>query len=186
MTTRRSPRRETNPKTKYIVRISTSNTKGYQVRVPLDYYRNPAAVSNEFVADSRHGGPVGAYQQALAIRDRLLEQTGQTELLHRARGNSTRFSRTTSGVIGVRRESRERHRPSGPHLLEIWRASGQLKDGKSWRRSFSCVKYGEAEAFVLACQERFKRNGALVVTGDVETLPAGIPVPYVVSEPKSD
>ena len=164
---------------RHLTRFDYGSTRGWQVRVPKS--AGAAEYHSKFFADGKNGGNRKAYQSAQAYRDQYLKDTGQEMMLQAARlGLRTRkrHSHNTSGIVGVRRVVVQR----GDAEYHAWQAYG-MRFNTDWRKSFSVTLYGENEAFLAACRERFKRHGPLAVAGDLRRFPCKIDVQFEKIEP---
>jgi hypothetical protein len=69
--------------------------------------------------------------------------------------NKSKYKSNKSGIVGVcRRLIKSRHRGSPPN--DYWAAQWKDINLKTCSKTFSTKKYGEAEAFQLACEYRTK------------------------------
>ena len=161
--------------------ISRHDTRahGWQVRCPVKDNTPKARLHTRFFSDRAYGGKQASLKAAAAYRDAFLAKTNQTYKLRRRKRlrTVTSHSRNTSGIIGVRLALEVKHTSTGEHVYEAWVGYGLL-NGKIWRKQFSCLKYGYREAFLLACQERYHRNGPLRVTAPLKHLPCKPNVPF--------
>ena len=158
---------------KYVYRVDYASTRGWflQIRKPEsgNYIR-------KLFSDSRYGGKRKALQSAIAYRDSALRDLGLSHvLIRKANRGRTTTRNNQSGIIGVRCIKDK-------GLYPTWVASGSVH-GKHWMRCFSISKHGEQEAFLLACKERYRRQGTLTVL-DPKCLPCLPDVPFRKSENK--
>lgn len=180
---KRQPQRKTTARNKYITRIDHRNTHAWFVRVPVNYRKNPTHYHHKLFSDGLYGGAIKAKRVAREYRDHFLKKTKQTFLVEpttcSARPPRVRDSRNTSGIIGVRIQVQEKLLLTGGTTTHYaWEAYGMINK-VAWRKTFATKRYGEREAFILACRERYRRQGPLSVVGSLSDLPCRIPVPYV-------
>ena len=138
---------------KGISRIDTeaNNTHGWYVRV-----RHDGKVRSKFFSDRKHGGIARALMKA-----RRFYRKEMQGILTRALGEApdripdrvlvTKNKNNNTGVIGVQRI--ERKNPSGS-IYKAFRVCWTQKSGAVKTRFFSIAKYGEKQAFQLACHFR--------------------------------
>lgn len=133
---------------KGISRIDSKGTHGWYVRV----YNNGKTYSKLY-SDNKYGGKDRALKFARKARqdavDRLRKdpsnnRDNRPNLIHRNKNNTT-------GVVGV---TRARKKNRSGNYSEIYQARWTNKYGKIKMRQWSIRKYGEEEAFRLACQFR--------------------------------
>jgi len=137
------------PQAKGVIRIDSDSTHGWQVRV----YRHGKTYSKLF-SDRKSGGREEAFKAAIAFRDELEnevlampEAEPQRRLIQHNKNNIT-------GVLGISRTfKRDRH----GRRHEVYAVSWNPAPGKARGTSFSIAKYGEEEAFKMACELRFER-----------------------------
>jgi len=115
---------------------------GWQVRL-----QRRAASHTRFFADSKYGGAQESLAAARRYRDQLFAGAPEETTAER-RDRLTR--RNKSGVVGVSYSSRERQ----GQISAYWVAQWTGDDGSRRTISFSIEKYGEEEAFGLACIAR--------------------------------
>ncbi|RMH78967.1 MAG: AP2 domain-containing protein [Calditrichaeota bacterium] len=141
--------------TKYkgITRIDTeaNHTHGWYVRV-----RKHGKVYSKFFSDRKHGGAANALNKARRYYKKqmqaiLAETLGEIPDKLPTRTVVTRNKKNNTGVVGVQRI--ERKNPGGT-VYRAYRVCWTDKDGKSRTRFFSVKKYGDEEAFRLACEFR--------------------------------
>lgn len=141
---RRNPRRN-------ISRIETPSAAnevngGWEVRM-----QRQRSKYSRFFADSVYGGKLAALREAKSYRDELELTLSKMTVEQKS---FTPSVRNQSGVVGVRRHrQKDRH---GDFEYHYWVWVAQWTDGHGRRRtrSFSVEKYGESEAFRLACEAR--------------------------------
>jgi len=136
----------------YITYSDNESWRGYFVRVP----GTPAKLfSIGSVGDSC------AHARARLYRDEMLSRIGRNGPLH----YRARFSRNTSGMVGVQRV-RYINRQRYGHMMyeyprDVWVAKWWRADGTQKQRSFSVNKYGSREAKRLAIEARQKGIGKI-------------------------
>ena len=167
---------------KYIIPFNYERSRGWQVRIPIDFKKNPQDLHLKFFANKRNGGSKQAKNLAIEYRNQYLEQTKQNYLLLDGARSNTRIrpkdSKNSSGITGVRLAYSNKESADGYiYSYAAWEGYGK-KDGKIWRKSFSVIKFGEKEAFKLACQARYREHGILYIVGKISDLPCRPSVPY--------
>lgn len=137
------------PRAKGVIRIDSDSTHGWQVRV----YRHGKTYSRLF-SDRKYGGKEEAFEQAVAYRTDLEnevaampESAPRRRLIRRNKNNST-------GVVGISRTFK-RDRRGIKH--EVYAVSWNPEPGVARGTSFSIKKYGEDQAFKLACKLRWEK-----------------------------
>lgn len=134
---------------KGVIRIDSDSTHGWQVRV----YRRGRTYSRLF-SDRKCGGRDEAFAQAVAFRDELEQEVlslPEDEPRRRLiRGNKN----NATGVLGISRTfKRDRH----GRRHEVYAVSWNPAPGQARGTSFSIAKYGETQAFEMACRLRFDK-----------------------------
>ncbi|MEO9590704.1 transcriptional regulator [Rhodopirellula bahusiensis] len=127
-----------------ITRVEKNNSKGYVVRVCRDGVRN-----SEYYSDKMCGGKRKALQLAKQSHAALLEVLGPAN-------NSTKdklTSRNTTGKVGVHLAHSVDNRYPGCEY-QAYCASWKTEDGRRQKISFAFNRYGEDEAWELACIAR--------------------------------
>lgn len=139
----------TMPRSKGVIRIDSDSTHGYQVRV----YRHGKTFSKLF-SDKKSGGKEKAFKEAQAYRAKLEaevaalpESAPRRRLIRHNKNNS-------SGVVGISRTFK-RDRRGIKH--EVYAVSWNPEPGVARGTSFSIKKYGEDNAFKMACKLRFEK-----------------------------
>jgi len=91
-----------------------------------------------------------------AVKTRFLDNPNTMDVISGTNGMS---SKNTSGIVGVNREERKFSKNGNIYNTANWRCFWPDGNGhgKSKSKSFSVLKFGEEEAFRLACEAR--RNG---------------------------
>ncbi len=137
------------PRAKGVIRIDSDSTHGFQVRV----YRHGKTYSRLF-SDRKCGGKNESFKQAEAYRTELEadvaampESAPRRRLIRHNKSNS-------SGVVGISRTFK-RDRRGIKH--EVYAVSWNPEPGTARGTSFSIKKYGEEEAFRLACKLRYEK-----------------------------
>lgn len=141
-----SLRRRNPDSTRFIVRIDSESTHGYQVRLPVE-----GKQVSKFFSDGVYGGKRAAKKEATAYRDKrcktLKIPMNNQRIIHR------RDSRNSSGQVGVS----ILWRTVGDYQHKYYVASWTPKPGAPQRRkSFSANKYGDKKALQLAVNYRKK------------------------------
>ncbi|MCC9644942.1 transcriptional regulator [Rhodopirellula sp. JC740] len=127
-----------------ITRVERNNSKGYVVRVCRDGVRN-----SEYYSDTMCGGKRKALQMAKQRHAELLDYLGPAN-------NSTKdklTSRNTTGKVGVHLAHSIDNRYPGCEY-RAYCASWKTEDGSRKKISFAFNRYGEDEAWELACIAR--------------------------------
>ena len=119
-----------------------SGTRGWQVRLQ----RRGVRIAR-FFSDARWGSTEAALRRAIDFRDRVLARRSETTI----RVQETLTQRNQSGVVGV---SRIDNLSSNGTRYTSWQATWSEPDGTRRRVRFSVLRYGEEEAFQLACEAR--------------------------------
>ena len=130
-------------KHKGISRIDSKDTHGWFVRV-----YNDSITYSKLFSDRKWGGREVALNKAISFRDDLIKEIGKT---YPARRIVRKDKRNKSGVIGV---CRTRKRNRNGTYSEYFSVSWSPEYGTHKCRMFSINKYGEKEAFKLACDWR--------------------------------
>lgn len=137
------------PRAKGVIRIDSDSTHGWQVRV----YRHGKTYSRLF-SDRKCGSKEESFKAALDYRKELEaevaalpESAPRRRLIRHNKNNS-------SGVVGISR-TYKRDRRGIKH--EVYAVSWNPEPGVARGTSFSIKKYGEDEAFKLACKLRFEK-----------------------------
>lgn len=128
---------------KGVSRIDSKNTHGWFVRV---YNRD--VTHSKLFSDKKYGGREEALHLALEYRDELEAQVRANSPGRRV---VQRDKRNKSGVIGV---CRTRKRNRNGTYSECYSVSWSPEVNIKKCRTFSIQKYGEEEAFRLACELR--------------------------------
>lgn len=127
-------------------------THGWQVRLQRKGVRY-----GRFFSDSVWGGEDGALLKARQYRDRLLAHTERgTGKGVSTRSHTSPAARNRSGVVGVTRIIQRSAKGAEYHF---WQASWTSPDGVRESIRFSVLKYGDREAFRLACRARREARG---------------------------
>lgn len=161
-------------KHKYITRIDANNTHGYQVRI---CYQSSNITHSKMFSDNPYGGKRKALKAAIQFRDQIAKDLDIEHLLsipHASRKQIPRRSYKTnsSGIIGVNfiRDYKDNY--------ENYYYAVKYQENKKQRSiCFSIKRYGEKEAFKLACKIRYEHAGKLYIYKNFK-FPCKIPVPY--------
>jgi hypothetical protein len=149
--------------------IPKKKTHGWQVRVWFKGKRH-----TKFFNDKWYGSREKSLQASVAYRDELEKELGKP----RCDGVVvTHSSRNKTGVVGVSRIRRKTGTVSAtgePNYSEVYEVTWQDENKKIRRRRYSIAKYGEEEAFHLACnwrrEQEQKRYGCeLSLPSQIET-----------------
>jgi hypothetical protein len=122
---------------------------GWQVRV---WFKGQ--MHTKFFNERHFAGPEEALQVAVDYRNELERSLGKPRTDRVVVAHSPR---NQTGVIGVRRTRRQTGGYSAggePNYSEVYEVTWQPEPNVIRRRTFSIVKYGEAEAFRRACEVR--------------------------------
>ena len=132
---------------KGITRVDSDerNQHGYFVRI----YHRRMVYTGSF-SDRKLGGKRKALAQARIFRDQTYFKLGITK---KYRKQMTPSERNQTGVVGVSRIQRKKKDQT---LYFVYVVSWYPKKGTLKTRSFSVNKYGEKQAFSLACAFRKK------------------------------
>lgn len=141
---RRNPRRN-------ITRVESESHSGrchggWEVRIQRQRIKR-----SRYFADAIYGGKLAALREAKKHRDQLEVELGKMNVAQRA---TTPSIRNHSGVVGVRRHQQKDRRGDFVYLSDCWIAQWTDGHGRRKTRSFSVGKFGEDEAFRLACEAR--------------------------------
>lgn len=132
--------------------LKAVGTHGWLVRL-----RRKGVRYGRFFADATWGGKPAALRLARQYRDRLLSRISRASA-GTTRVRSSPASRNRSGVVGV---SRITSVGANGIRYAFWQASWSTPAGRRVSARFSVLRFGEEEAFRLACLER--RRG---ISGD--------------------
>lgn len=136
---RRNPRRN-------ITRIETASSCGWEVRMQ----RHRKKVSRYF-ADAIYGGKLAALREAKVFRDELEATQEKMTVAEKSQSVS---QRNRSGIVGVRYHQQKDRRGDYEYFYGVWIAQWTDGHGRRRTRSFSVEKYGNEEAYRLACEAR--------------------------------
>jgi hypothetical protein len=128
------------------------NTHGWYVRVVFR-----GQIHSRFFSDAIYHGKRKALQTARAWRDEQERVLGKPRTERSVAGLSPR---NRTGVIGVRRTTKARTR-DGRKVSPVYEVTWRLPSGPLRRTTFSIRKYGQAEAFRLACALRKEKERAM-------------------------
>ena len=141
--------------------LASVGTYGWQVRLQRRGVRY-----QRFFGDSRWGGKRAALSRARQYRDRVLARiddalAGENDAPPRVRSHSSTAD-NRSGMVGV---TRVRSLASNGSYYESWQATWSPQPGQRKCVRFSVRRYGDDEAFSLACEVRREAIGALLGRG---------------------
>ncbi len=172
---------------KYITRIDTRNTHGFQVR--LARYKDGKMLDgtkdlvSKFFSDSHYKSQLGCKQAAARWRNVYLREHN---VLHYLKVHPSfdvpaiNSGRNSSGAIGVVYTSHVKNSSVSHGYKAEWSATVKGKRVQL-RREFACLRYGECEAFKMACQVRHEHCGTIIIT-DRLVVPCLPDVPYEIKE----
>ena len=125
-----------------------------------------------WVSVAQHGTLAEAKIAAIKVRDKYLKKN-KVEFLLTSHGLKNKKVRNagnnTSGVTGVRVISLRGH--------DHWSCTYVKEDGKKSSKTYSIARYGNKEAFQMACKARHDSMGTLNVI-NMKLLPCKPSVPY--------
>jgi hypothetical protein len=141
------------PRAKGVIRIDSESTHGWQVRV----YRHGKTYSKLF-SDRKCGGREEAFEAAMLFRDELEAEVETMPAAESQRRIINHNKNNLTGVLGISRTfKRDRH----GRRHEVYAVSWNPEPGKARGTSFSIAKYGEEDAFRMACKLRFEKMKAI-------------------------
>jgi len=158
---------------KYISKIESGSTRCWFVRVPRfvdgkKQHYNELPANKSFPA-LRHGGWKKALGLALEWRDQYLKEHNMEEaLLQRyitIRGTMRNTGRNTSGIIGVHFGVSRKNGHERPYWTGI-----TSEDNVIQHKTYACGRWGEIQAFKLACIYRFTHSGTLIVEDKLKLI----------------
>ena len=161
--------RKTTPENKYIHLIDSYNSKCW--RVGIWALRDHPIDAQVYFTFKTHGGKRKAFKAAQLWRNKRLNSLGLSSLLkpkHIVQNQRTRHSGNRSGVIGVG-ITFSYSSPDKVPRHPSWTAR-YMKHGKQITRGYSIGKYGNEQAFMMACLMRSFKVGELSVV-DTSVLP---------------
>ena len=141
--------------------LASVGTHGWQVRLQRRGVR-----FQRYFGDKRWGGKRAALARARQFRDRVLARIkdsaeGEADATPRVRSHSSTTD-NRSGMVGV---TRVRRLASNGSYYESWQATWSPRPGRRKCVRFSVRRYGDEEAFLLACEARREAIGALLGRG---------------------
>lgn len=137
------------PRAKGVIRIDSDSTHGWQVRV----YRHGRTYSKLF-SDKKFGGRDTAFEEAVAYRDDLEQEIEALPDSEPRRRLISQNKSNATGVLGISRTfKRDRH----GRRHEVYAVSWNPRPGEARGTSFSIAKYGDEQAFKMACQLRYQK-----------------------------
>ena len=150
---RRSTNKPKSSKSKGISRIDSdfNHTHGWYVRV-----RKDGKVHSKFFSDKKYGGIAKALMKARRhykkeMQSIMSETLGEAPSKIPDRVLVTKNKNNNTGVIGVQKIVREN---PGGSIYQAYRVCWTEKGGKARTKFFSIDKFGEKEAFNMACKFR--------------------------------
>ena len=128
-------------------------THGWQVRLQRKGVRY-----GRFFSDSAWGGSEGALREAVAFRGAVIREVEETHarLKSSIRSHRAPAARNKSGVVGV---TRIVQRSASGVEYHFWQASWTRGDGVRRTVRYSVLKYGDHDAYQLACEARKRAIG---------------------------
>ncbi len=145
-------------KNKFIHRVA----KGWQVRMKTP----DGGDHSKWFGDTHFGSNKKALQRAVKYRNSVMKQYN-IPLDHSRPQPRQSSSKTTTGIVGI------------SYFNNTWKAHYyNAVEGKQQNKQFSTTKYGECEAFEMACRYRYEKCGKLRVYSGF-TFPCKIPVEFV-------
>lgn len=141
--------------------LASVGTHGWQVRLQRRGVRY-----QRYFGDNRWGGKRAALARARQFRDRVLARIedraeAREDVEPRVRSHSATAD-NRSGMVGV---TRVRSLASNGSYYESWQATWSPRPGRRKCLRFSVRRYGDEEAFLLACEARREAIGALLGRG---------------------
>lgn len=136
------------PRSKGIIRIDSDSTHGWQVRV----YRHGKTYSRLF-SDRKSGGREDAFEAAKAYRTELAEEVAEAPDVPPQRRLVLKDN-GAGGVVGVSRTHKVDRRGV---RHDVYAVSWNPEPGVARGTSFSVRRYGEGQAFRLACELRWAK-----------------------------
>ena len=166
---------------KYLTKADYAKGKGWYFRMTFNgqYHR-------KWFGANKLGGLEKAKKAAIAYRDKFIKDNHLEYYFKRSRFglNTARNSHIVchgrSPIIGIGLQ--EIIKPLG--IYYSWTACWQ-EDRNMRRKRFSILYYGYIEAFQMACLQRYRHCGILVVK-DRKYLPAIPEVPYKIAGEKNE
>jgi hypothetical protein len=125
-------------------------THGWYVRV---FFKGK--MTSKFFSDARYGDAQTGLAEAVRYRDELERKLGKPRS---ERTVVKRSPRNQSGVIGVRRRTKRSGSKGRKGGYEVYEVTWSPRPGQMKRTSVSIERYGEAEAFRLACEIRKQKE----------------------------
>lgn len=135
-------------------------THGWYVRV---FFKGQ--MTSKFFSDARYGEAEIGLAEAIRYRDELEQKLGKP----RSERTVVRLSpRNQSGVIGVRRRRKSSGKKGRKEGYDVFEVTWSPEPGRMKRTSVSIEKYGEEEAFRMACEIR-KQKEREIYGREIET-----------------
>ena len=133
--------------------LASVGTYGWQVRLQRRGVRY-----QRYFGDQTWGGKRAALSRARQFRDRILARLEGGDSENRVRSHSATAD-NQSGMVGV---TRVRSAGANGSYYESWQATWSPSPGRRKCVRFSVRRYGDEEAFQLACDARRRAVGALL------------------------
>ena len=165
---------------KYLTKADYAKGKGWHFRMTFN-----GQYHSKWFNANKLGGLEKAKKAAIAYRDKFIKDNHLEYYFNRNRfglnraKNSHTVCHERSPIIGIRLS--EKIKPSG--IYYSWTGYWQ-EDRNIRRKHFSVFYYGYIEAFQMACLERYRHCGILIVK-DKKYLPAIPETPYKIAGEKN-
>ena len=151
---------------KYILSTDTA----WRVKITIRYCHKTVTKQFNF---SKLGGKKRALVAAIEYRDEILKQYDLLDYLHLKKSPDLHTQRQTA-CIGVYRT----HNWQCNKLCHNWTMHTVINK-QYVKRHFSIKKYGNKQAFLLACEARYFLAGKIIVV-DKSQIPCRPTVPYAI------
>ena len=166
---------------KYLTKADYKSCHGYWVRMPAFDPKTGEKLNwknqdTKWFSATVFGDMRKAEQAAKKYRDDYLEKNNASYLATSKickSGPRENSARNSSGIIGVRLSEKE---SDSGEIYYGWSCFFQIK-GKQRIKTFAVIKWGDHEAFDMACQRRYEESGVLIVT-DKRAVPFEIKPPH--------
>jgi hypothetical protein len=141
--------------------------------------KNKIGICNRQFSFHKYGGVKLALDAAIETRDSVLKKYGLLNNLNFIKApDQYKTSRKNQPVIGVYFTKVIYKRKDKPHVRANWTTHSFVNE-KEVKKSFAINKYGYEQAFLKACEVRYRHSGTLRVI-NVDMLPCTPTVPYVI------